>query len=81
MMNNSIPGLLVKVEDVVLTNGLHRMKFQQSGWVPDVDALLAQHGPKDGQHTACASWMDERGIGHAYIAWKEWKSDPLPGIS
>jgi hypothetical protein len=78
-MNSSIPGLLVKTKDIVLANGLHRMKFRQSGQIPDVEAIWKKHGPRDGQAFVLKSWMD-LGIGYVYLAWKEWRIDPLPGI-
>jgi hypothetical protein len=67
-------------ESVILGSGLHRLKFRQVGRVPDLELLLAQYGPKDGQYTYCLAWMGTNDIGHAYIAWKEWKNDQLPGI-
>jgi hypothetical protein len=78
-MNSSVTGPLAVVEDVILKNGLRRIKFRQEGRIPDLELLLAEHGPKDGQKPVVAAWM-ERGIGHAYLAWKEYKSDPLPGL-
>jgi hypothetical protein len=80
-MNNFIPaGPLAMIEDVILANGLHRLQFRQAGRIPDLEPLLAQHGPKDGQKPVVAAWMDEQGIGHATIAWKEYQTDPLPGM-
>lgn len=74
------PALIAVTENVILPNGLHRVQLRQDGCVPDLKAVLAEYGPNDGQYVSAAVWRDERNIGHAYLAWKEYKSDPLPGM-
>jgi hypothetical protein len=82
MMNNFLPaaGPVAMTEGVILNNGLHRYKFQQAGKIPDVEKIWDQFGPKDGQYFVLRTWMDEKHVGHVYLAWKEYQSDPLPGI-
>jgi hypothetical protein len=78
MTDPTLGHLAMKEE--ILPNGLHRIKFRQAGRIPDLELLLALHGPKDGQKSVIAAWMDRQGIGHVYLAWKEWQIDPPPGI-
>jgi hypothetical protein len=64
-------GALKMIESVILPNQLHRVKFKQFGRIPDQEPILAGHAPQDGRYVFCTTWMDERGTGHAYLAWKE----------
>ena len=65
--------------NMVLANGLHRMKFRQAGQIPDTERIWHEYGPKDGQPFVLKTWMDG-GIGFVYLAWKEWQVAPLPGM-
>lgn len=65
------------VEDIILPNGLHRLKFQQRGRVPDMEEIKRKYGPKDGQHVYAAAWLDEKGVGRAQMVWKEYQQEPL----
>jgi hypothetical protein len=59
-----------KVQDVILPNLTHRMEFEQVGRLPDMEECL-EFTPYDGRYVARAAWMDTKGIGHVYLAWKE----------
>lgn len=59
------------MQSVILSSGLHRVKFAQHGQIPDVEALKEKCKVNDGRYVYCTAWMDESGIGHAYLAWKE----------
>ncbi|MGA2504224.1 MAG: hypothetical protein ABSG01_09060 [Anaerolineales bacterium] len=80
MNNLAAASPVAMIEGVILENGLHRYKFQQAGKIPDVEKIWGEFGPKDGQPFCLYTWM-EKGIGYVYLAWKEWKIDPLPGMS
>jgi hypothetical protein len=80
-MTDPRPGPLAMTDVVVLPNGLHRIAFRQSGQEPDIEALKAHYGPKDGQYVYAVSWLQyPENVGYACLAWKEWQCDPLPGM-
>jgi hypothetical protein len=64
-------GPLHMTESVILGSGLHRVKFEQFGRVPDLEPILAKHTPQDGRYVFCMAWMDQQGTGHIYLAWNE----------
>ena len=64
-------GQMHMTESRILPTGTHRVKFTQRGQVPNMEALKEKCKVNDGRYVICAAWMDEHGIGHAYLAWKE----------
>jgi hypothetical protein len=65
----------VMVENVILSNLTHRMKFEQRGVIPDAQTLLEKYAPQDGRNMECFPYMDDGGIGHVVLVWKE---KPVP---
>ncbi|MBE3144449.1 MAG: hypothetical protein IMZ61_11080 [Planctomycetes bacterium] len=68
-------GPLHMAKSTILPNWLHRVEFTQDGRVPDLALILEEHAPKDGRYVYRAAWIDQHGLGHAYLAWKEQPRD------
>ncbi len=69
--NNPWDGMMHMTESVILPTGLHRVKFQQYGQIPDVDECKERCKVNDRPDLYATAWMDENRIGHAVLAWKE----------
>jgi hypothetical protein len=74
-------GELHMVESVILPSGLHRVKFRQDGQQPDIGMCKEKCEVTDGQYVYSTAWMDKEGIGHACLAWKEYRQITLEGES
>jgi len=64
-------GPLHMTESRILPNTLHRLKFTQFGRIPDLEAIKEKHFLTNRPDLISYVWMDEYGVGHAQLVWKE----------
>jgi hypothetical protein len=63
-------GLVTVIKDDVSVFGVHRKHFRRTGGQVDEQSFLSTI-PKNAIDVYHHSWIDEKGDGHLYIAWKE----------
>ena len=69
--NNPHSGDTHMTESVILSTGLHRVKFQRYGLLPDMSECKERCKVSDRLNVFSMAWMDENRVGHVTLAWKE----------